>query len=79
MSPWMTERLNALRTENQPERPALRIPAPRPEPARRPEREPHPRRPLGPSGRLGFSPAGEKRQGEPQPRRGVTIVDLTIS
>ena len=44
MSPWMTERLNTLRTENQPERPALRIPAPRPAPAQRPEREPQPRR-----------------------------------
>ena len=54
MSPWMTERLNTLRTENQPERIALRIPAPRPAPAQRPERE-------------------------PDPQRGVTIVDLTIS
>ena len=54
MSPWMTERLNTLRTENQPERIALRIPAPGPEPARRPERQ-------------------------PQPTRGVIIVDLTIS
>ena len=54
MSPWMTERLNTLKTENQPERPALRIPAPRPEPARRPERQ-------------------------PEPTRGVIIVDLTIS
>ena len=44
MSPWMTERLNTLRTENQPQRIALRIPAPRPAPAQRPEREPQPRR-----------------------------------
>ena len=44
MSPWMTERLTTLRTENQPERTALRIPAPRPAPAQRPEREPQPRR-----------------------------------
>jgi len=44
MSPWMTERLNTLRTENQPERSALRIPAPRPAPARRPERQPEPTR-----------------------------------
>jgi hypothetical protein len=54
MSPWMTERLNTLRNENQPERVALHIPAPRPEPARRPERQ-------------------------PDPKRGVIIVDLTIS
>jgi len=44
MNPWMTERLNTLRTENQPERIALRIPAPRPEPARHPERQPQPTR-----------------------------------
>ena len=44
MSPWMTERLTTLRNENQPERIALRIPAPQPIPARRPEREPDPRR-----------------------------------
>ena len=54
MSPWMKERLTTLRNENQPERPALRIPAPRSEPARRPERQ-------------------------PEPTRGVIIVDLTIS
>jgi hypothetical protein len=44
MSPWMTERLTTLRNENQPERIALRIPAPRPAPARRPERQPDPQR-----------------------------------
>ena len=44
MSPWMTERLTTLKNENQPERIALRIPAPQPIPARRPEREPDPRR-----------------------------------
>jgi len=44
MSPWMTKRLNTLKTENQPERPALRIPTPRPAPARRPERRPEPTR-----------------------------------
>ena len=44
MSPWMTERLTTLKNENQPERIALRIPAPRPAPAQRPEREPQPRR-----------------------------------
>jgi len=43
MSPWMTERLNTLKTENQPERPALRIPAPRPALVQRPERRPESR------------------------------------
>ena len=44
VSPWMTERLNTLKTENQPERPALRIPAPHPILARREERRPEPTR-----------------------------------
>ena len=44
MSPWMTERLTTLRNENQPERIALRIPAPRPAPAQRPERQADPQR-----------------------------------
>ncbi len=44
MSPWMKERLTTLRNENQPERPALRIPAPEPRPAPRRERQPEPTR-----------------------------------
>jgi hypothetical protein len=55
MTPWMTDRLNTLRTANQTERPALRIPSPQP------------------------PPRSVREQAQPQPARGVVIVDLTIS
>ena len=44
MAPWMKERLNTLRIENQPERAALRIPAPLPPAVQRKRRQPQPTR-----------------------------------